>query len=59
MKVFVVFALISTLAVSVYGQDMSCEQLESNAELGLRRLLLIENGAEIPKTEADLQNRCK
>lgn len=59
MKFLVVFALISTLAYSAYGQDLSCAELEKMGESGIRRMFIIEEGATIPQNEQELETRCK
>lgn len=59
MKLLIVFALISTLAVSAYGQDLTCAELEKTGEQGIRRMFIVEEGATIPKTQTDLEERCK
>jgi len=57
MKFLIVFALISTIA-TVYGQDMTCEQLEQIGERGFRKMFIAEEGGTIPKTEAEFETRC-
>jgi len=56
MKLFI-FALLSALAVSAYG-ELSCADIEKQGENGIRKMFIIEEGATIPKTEMELDNRC-
>jgi len=58
MKLLILFALISTLAAVAYAQKPSCPELEKMGEAGIRRMFIIEEGATIPQTEAELTKRC-
>jgi len=58
MKFLIVFALISAFAISAYGQDLSCKDLENMAETGVRKMFVAEEGGKLPQNAADLENHC-
>jgi len=57
MKLLVIFALFAVVSTG-WAQELTCEQLENQGEMGIHKMFVGEDGVQIPNNEAELETRC-